>query len=260
MNKFLNTLLLLLLSSLGFSQQKSTGLLTLNSLMSANITLNNSTSTVTLALSGPNDRWFALQFGSFANGDGMLAGTDVVYWNNSTLVDARQNGVGVTPSVDTVNNWALVSNTNNSPSTGLRTLVFTRPFTTGDANDYAFSYANSSIDLAWSRGNSTGYSLAYHGSNRGYSIDTPLSSALGIGDFSLSSTVVYPNPSSGNFTLVSKVPIVSIAVYTQTGSFIRRFNAINYENTIDLTDMGAGVYLLELSDGQSVFWKKVLID
>ncbi|MFA6273880.1 MAG: T9SS type A sorting domain-containing protein [Candidatus Paceibacterota bacterium] len=258
MNKLVIALSLLI-SSLGFSQQKSTGLITLNSLMSATITLNNTTSTVTLTLSGPNDRWFALQFGSFATGDGMLAGTDVVYWNNTTLVDARQNGVGVTPSVDAVNNWTLVANTNNSPSTGLRTVVFTRPFTTGDANDYVFTYANSSIDLAWSRGNTAGYSLAYHGSNRGYSIDTPFTT-LGVDDFSLRSTVVYPNPSSGNFTLISKVPLVSIAVYTQTGGFITRFDASNYDNTIDLSDVGAGVYLLELSDGQSVFWKKVLVD
>lgn len=252
-------ILLLLLSSLGFSQQKSTGLVTLNSLMSASINLNNTTSTVTLTLSGPNDRWFALQFGSFANGDGMLAGTDVVYWNNATLVDARQNGVGVTPSIDATNNWTLVANTNNSPSSGLRTIVYTRPFNTGDANDYVFNYANSSIDFAWSRGNTAGFSLAYHGGNRGYAIDTPFAT-LGVDDFSLRSTIVYPNPSSGNFTLVSKVPLISIAVYTQTGSFITRFNASNYDNTIDLSDVGTGVYLLELSDGQSVFWKKVLVD
>lgn len=258
MNKLL-TSLLLFFGLVGFSQQKSTGTITLNSLMSVNINLNNTTSMVTLTLTGPNDRWFALQFGSFANGGGMQAGTDVVYWNNVTLVDGKQNGIGATPSVDLINNWSLISNVNNSPTTGVRTLVFTRPFNTGDVNDYVFSYANPSVDIAWSRGNTTGYTLAYHGGNRGYAIDTSFVT-LGVSDFLLRATVVYPNPSKGVFTLVSEVPLASVAVYTQTGSFIKKIDVSNYSNTIDLSDVGTGIYLLELSDGQALFWKKILID
>jgi len=258
MNKLFSALLLFS-SLIGFSQQKSTGLITLNSMMSANISLNNATSKVTLTLIGPNDRWFALQFGSFATGGGMQAGTDVVYWNNVTLVDGKQNGIGITPSVDAINNWTLVSNTNDSPSTGLRTIVFTRAFNTGDTNDYTFNYSNPSIDLAWSRAGSAGYSLSYHGSNRGYTIDVPFAT-LGIEDFSLQATAIYPNPSSGLFTLVSKVPLKSIDVYTQTGVFIKHMDTDGLINTIDLSGVGTGVYLLEMSDGLDAYWKKILVN
>ena len=128
------TLLLLIGVSLLSAQQKSTGVVTLSTNMAATLTLDNGTSTATLSLTGPNDRWFALQFGSFTGG--MAAGSDLVYWDNVTLVDARHVGIGSTPTTDATNNWTITSNLNNSPSAGLRTIVATRAFNTGDANDF----------------------------------------------------------------------------------------------------------------------------
>jgi hypothetical protein len=125
------TLLFIFVVTLVNAQQKSTGNITLGTNMIANLSLNNATSLATITLSGPNDRWFSMQFGSFTVG--MEAGSDVVYWNGTTLVDAVQAGVGATPTNDGTNNWTLVSNTNNSPAAGQRTIVYTRPFNTGDA-------------------------------------------------------------------------------------------------------------------------------
>ena len=176
------------------AQTKSTGPVVLSTNLTATLTLNNTTSTAILSYTGPNDRWFALQFGEFVDGDGMVSGEDLVWWNNVTLVDASQSGVGVSPPADATNNWTLISNSDNTPSTGLRTVVFSRPLVTGDANDYQFNFANTSIDFAWARRSSVGYGMNNHsGANRGYSIDVPLTT-LGIEDFSLNASSVFPNP------------------------------------------------------------------
>ncbi len=53
------------LTTMSFAQQKTTGMIDFSSNYSGTLLLDNNTSTVTLTLSGPNDRWFALQFGSF---------------------------------------------------------------------------------------------------------------------------------------------------------------------------------------------------
>ena len=87
------TLLFILIAGFANAQIKSTGNVALGTNMTANMSLNSATSLVTLTLVGPNDRWFAVQFGSFTGG--MQAASDVVYWNGTTLVDAVHVGVGV---------------------------------------------------------------------------------------------------------------------------------------------------------------------
>lgn len=262
------TLLLLALFGLsGFAQTKSTGEVNLSTNVKATLELNNTTTTAKLTLVGPNDRWFALQFGSFngePNGGGMLNGKDVVYWNNITLVDAVQQGQGETPE-DDVNNWTLVTNTNNSPSTGLRTIVFTRPFVTGDGtNDFTFNYADTTIDFAWARksGTNGGYTLNSHGTgNRGYSINVPLT-VLGVEDFSLNASSVYPNPSKGNFTVKSKTTLDKINIYSQTGAFIKtvEVNAGATEVEVSAEGLSQGVYLMELQNASEKSWKKIIIN
>lgn len=160
----------LLLSAMGlFAQSKTTGVVTLTAGMTAKLDLNNTTTTATLTLTGPSDRWFALQFGSFTNGGGMQNGQDLVYFNGTTLVDAVHNGVGVTPSSDGTNNWTVTSNT---VSGGTRTVVATRAFNTGGAEDYTFVYSNNDIDFAYAKGASASFSLAYHGAgNKGYALN-----------------------------------------------------------------------------------------
>lgn len=251
----------MLVSSLIIAQQKSTGSITLSTNMSASLTLDNTTSMAVLSLTGPNDRWFALQFGSFATGDGMLSGEDVVYWNNTALIDAKMNGVGVAPSSDITNNWTLVSNVNNTPSTGLRTIVYTRPLNTGDTNDYVFNYADTSIDFAWARRSSAGFSLNNHSSsNRGYVLDVPLS-VLGSENFSLESALIYPNPAKDIIYVKTTSSIESINLYNQIGTFVKtmKFDSTN-ENEIDIRDLSTGVYFLEIKSNSERTWKKIIIE
>ena len=254
------TLLFIFVASLLNAQQKSTGNVTLGTDMIANLSLNNGTSLATLTLSGPNDRWFALQFGSFSGG--MEAGADVVYWNGSTLVDAVHVGIGTPPSTDGTNDWTLVSNINNSPSAGRRTLVYTRPFNTGDANDYTFVFSNPTIDLALAKHQSASFALAYHGgANRVVVLDNVFP-VLSLDDFSLQASTLYPNPSTGNFTISTKTYLTSVDVYTINGAFVKTFKVDDTSENVELTISGlpTGVYLLELKNEKDKTWKKVVIE
>lgn len=254
------TLLFVFVAALVNAQQKSTGVINLTTNMTANLTLDQGTSTATLVLSGPNDRWFALQFGSFSGG--MEAGADLVYWNGSILVDARHNGVGNTPSIDASNNWTLVNNTNNVPSAGLRTLTYTRPFSTGDTNDFEFVFEDSNIDLAWARFGSASFSLAYHGAtNRGVLLDTTFP-ILGLEDISLKAATLYPNPSTGNFTITTKTFLNTINVYNINGAFVKTIKVDDTSENVEFNISGlpVGVYLLELKNETDKTWKKVIIE
>lgn len=253
--------LVLLCNSIAFSQQKSTGVVNLLNNTTASLVLNNTTSTATLTLSFPNDRWFSLQFGNFIDGQGMIAGSDVVYWNNSILVDAVHNNVNVSPTDDSVNNWTLISNTDNFPAAGLRTIVCSRVLNTGDSNDYQFLYSNNSIDYAFAMRSTPGYLLNYHGSiNRGYAIDVPFS-ALGIEDFSLRATQIYPNPSNGEFLIKAKTVLRQVNVYSQSGAFVKTIKVEeNDAAEIYIKGLQTGVYLLELINDTEKSWKKVIVN
>ena len=256
------TLLFSLCYIIGFAQQKSTGTLILNDNMTVNLTLDNATSTAVLMLSGPNDRWFALQFGSFVNG--MEAGSDLVYWNGSMLVDAQHVGLGSTPNIDDVNNWMMISNEDNVPSDGLRTLVYSRPFNTGDSNDYTFIFNDAKIDLAFARMGSATFTLAYHGAspNRDVLLNTDLN-VLGVEDFSLKTTQIYPNPSLGVFKIKTKTNLNKVSIFTQTGVLVKTVD-IGFEDStkheFTITGLQAGIYLVELSNEVEKSWKKVIVN
>lgn len=245
-----------------FGQQKSTGIVNLTTNMSANFLLDNTTQTVTLTLIGPNDRWFGLQFGSFTNTQGMLSGQDLIWWNNVNVIDSRFNGKGFTPTTDVTNNWTLVSNTNNTPTAGLRTLVCTRPLTTGDANDYQFNFNDTTIDISWARCNAASYTMNNHGSlNRGYAIDTPYTN-LGSTVFEQEEVHVYPNPSQGNFQISAKQAIQKIVVYSLTGKQLQEITP-NPENPKQVhlnNELAKGVYLLNIFGEGLNTWKKVIVE
>ncbi len=250
---------LLIISVSSFAQQKSTGNVALSNNTTANLTLNNTTSKATLTLTGPSDRWFALQFGNFAIGGGMASTQDLVYANETTLVDARHNGIGVPPTTDASQNWTVISNTQAS---GIRTLIAERNLSTGDANDFAFNYANTTINFAWAKNGSAGYSLNNHGGNRGYAIDLPLSATLGVDDFSLKASSIHPNPSNGNFTIETKTGLDQINVYSLIGTLVETINIKDKSQTVEvfLKNLQSGIYLVELKNENDKSWKKIIIE
>lgn len=236
------------------AQTKSTGVVALSvSGMTAKLDLNNTTTTATLTLTGPSDRWFALQFGSFSAGGGMQSGQDLVYFNGTTLVDAFLNGIGSAPSTDT-NNWTVTSNT---VASGSRTVIATRAFNTNNANDYTFVYANSSIDFACARMGSASFSMAYHGANRWYSLDTPLNATLGVDDFEQDRIAFYPNPAGSTFSIQSDDEIRLVTLYDTTGKQIIAFK--NQKESIDVSSLPSGIYFAEIKNGDNEIFIEKLI-
>jgi len=248
--------LLLLLGFVGFAQTKTTGVISLVGSLSVELALNNTTQMATITMTGPSDRWFAVKLGSFTSG--MSIAPDVYYFNGSTLIDASQGGSG--PITDPIQNITVTSNT---VVDGIRTIVATRPFVTGDATDFTYVFTATSIDIAGAFGASAGNNLAYHGSvNRATAIDTPFTT-LGVEDFTLNATHIYPNPSNGIFTVQSKTSLDKISVYSQTGVLVKSIEVqTNSLETIELNLQGlqTGVYLLELQNTNEKSWKKIVID
>lgn len=251
------TFLILILSVLGIAQQKSTGDVLFLAKLSANLMLDNSNSTATLTIQGPSDRWFAITFGSFGNPGAMEAGNDLVYWNGTTLRDATHNGQGVSPSNDIVNNWTVTSNTILS---GTRTIVATRPFV-AEATDFTFNFSDTSISLAGAHANSAiSATLQYHGGNR-FNAGSIALSSLGIDDFSLNASQVYPNPSNGKFFVKTKTYLEKVNVYSQTGALIKTIDVKNSDVNLEVNSDGmqAGVYLIQLVNEKEKTWKKIVI-
>lgn len=189
----------------------------------------------------------------------MLSGQDVVYTNATALIDAKHNGIGQTPTNDPINNWTVLSNIDAG---GIRTITAERNFSTGDVNDYTFNYADTSIDFAWARRSSAGYTINNHGTNnRGYQLDRTFTT-LGVEDFSLNASSVYPNPSNGTFTISSKTNLTEINVYSQTGALVKTIKVEDSSEKADVSINGlqSGVYLIELKNDSDKSWKKVIVN
>lgn len=247
--------LLFLLPLLGMAQSKITNVVSVSG-ASATILLNNDTQTATLTLAGASDRWMACQFGSFSGG--MEAGSDVVYYNGTTLVDAKHNGIGIAPTPDTQNDWTITSNT---VASGVRTIVATRAFNSTDATDFDFDYFATSIGIAVAHSGSASYSLAYHGATNRI-VNTSVSfTTLGVEDISLEAASIYPNPSKGNFSINSKTALEQVSIYTLTGNFVKTIKVESGNSTqLNVNGLSTGVYLIELKSTSQKAWKKVIVE
>jgi hypothetical protein len=251
------------LSVVGFAQQKSTGNISLlgDGSITANLTLNNTTSVATLVLSGPNDRWFALKFGY--TGHPMTSGVDGVYWNGTTLIDGTEGGFAGL-GTDAVQNWTISAG-GSTLSGGVRTITATRPFNTGASSDYVFVYANTTISLAEAKGANPNYTMnssnQHCGTCRETNTAVPLT-ILGVEDFSLRASQVYPNPSNGEFLVKTKTTLEKINVYTQTGSFVKTVEVKDVSDAVEIniTGLQTGIYLIELVNDNEKSWKKVIVN
>ena len=253
--KKITILLFCFLSFSGFSQSKTTGVINLSSNMTANFTLNNATSKVTLVLTGPSDRWFAMGLGVL-EGFGMSDGDVVVY--TTSLSDRNYVGT-VAPATDSSQDWTTVSNV---VASGVRTLTLERALTNSDVNDIQLPYSSTnSIDLAWARSSTASTSLANHGGgNRGFATGT--FTTLGLEDFSLNATSVYPNPSSGEFYIKTKTNLSKVNLYNQTGALVKTIDITDDSKEVRVNTSGiqSGVYFLELLNNAEKSWKKVIVN
>lgn len=237
------------------SQSKSTGTINLTTNMTANFTLNNTTSKATLVLTGPSDRWFALGLG-VSSGFSMNSGDVIVF---STSLTDRNYGGFLAPATDSSQDWTTVS---NNVVSGVRTLTLERSLTNSDTNDFQLPYATTnSISLAWARSSSASTSLANHGSsNRGFASGT--FTTLGIDDFSLNASSVFPNPTSGDFFVKTKTLLNKVNIYTQTGALVKTIEVTDNSNEVEVKISGlqSGIYFLELQNDSEKSWKKVIVE
>ena len=253
--KKITILLFCFLSFSGFSQSKTTGVISLSSNMTANFTLNNATSKVTLVLTGPSDRWFAMGLGVL-EGFGMSDGDVVVY--TTSLSDRNYIGT-VAPATDSSQDWVTVT---NLVASGVRTLTLERALTNSDVNDVQLPYSSTnSIDLAWARSSTVSTSLANHGGgNRGFATGT--FTTLGLEDFSLNATSIYPNPSSEEFYIKTKTNLSKVNLYNQTGALVKTIDITDDSKEVRVNTSGiqSGVYFLELLNNSEKSWKKVIVN
>jgi len=167
--KKISLFLLLIVSLTAFSQTYTTGTVTLTSTAGLAMSIKLDVgANVTMTLTGPSARWFAVGF----DAGSMAAGTDVVAVHSSgalTSFDGNLTGYSA-PATDVQQDWSISSNV---VAGGVRTVIATRALNTGDVNDYTFSAAPGSISLIWARASSNTFNYAYHGNtNRGISSAT----------------------------------------------------------------------------------------
>lgn len=167
LNSMKNNLLFLLLLFVGTyvqAQTYTTGVVTLSTTSGLAMTAKMDVGTqVTLTLTGPATRWFALGFDATSMG----TGNDVVTVHAAGTLSAFDASIGgySAPTADPQQNWTIVS---DAVASGVRTVVATRALNTGDANDHIFTASTGSLSLIWARAGSATYGFSYHGSsNRG---------------------------------------------------------------------------------------------
>ena len=237
--------LALVTTILAMGQSKSTGVIALNNgvPITANFTLNNTTSQVTLILTGPSDRWFGLGIG-IVQGFGMGAGDVLVFTTNTTpnnLTDRYFDGT-VQPLQDT-QDWTTVS---NIVSGSTRTLTLTRALTNSDSNDFQFPYATTnSITIGGVRGSSANnMTVAPHGGSASAGFATGTFTTLGLDGQEIKDFVVYPNPTKDSFSIQTQEELSSVIVYNNVGKVVGNLKPTT--GSYDISFLSTGIYFIEM--------------
>ena len=262
--KKITLLLITMLSATSFGQSKTTGTVSLNNgvPITANFTLNNNTSQVTLILTGPADRWFGLGFGpQVVSGFGMGNGDVVVFTTTTTPNLTDRNFAGTQDPPQDNLDWTTQSNVVSGTT---RTLTLTRSLTTTETtNDLQLPYASTnSINIGGVRAGSASFTVGSHGGSASAGYATLTFTTLGVEGFSLKASQVYPNPSNGEFVVKTKTTLEKINVYTQIGAFVKTIEVANSldEVEVNINGVQTGIYLLELVNDNEKSWKKIIVE
>lgn len=242
MKKIILTLFSLLVL-VTYSQEYDSQTITLSSTPGLNITLRVQTnaSDVTITATGPSDRWYSIGFGTQNMNNG-----DCLIFSNTGISDRHFNGNN-TPVVDS-NDWNVISNITNG---GVRTIVASRSLSTATPTlDFTFNNSLSTIPVVWARSETPTFSLAYHGNtNRGFnSINTTLSSKI----FTLQEIKLFPNPALHQLNVVipDSIDVVDYQIFDLNGKKISSGTISKLENTVDVTTLNKGMYLIYLNHAE----------
>ena len=240
------TLLLLLFYISVFSQSKSTAVIAINPDMTAQFTLDKSTSKVSLVLTGPSYKWTSVGIGTSA----AIASGDVFVYTASVADNTLL-------SANPFQEWNTVSNTVNS---GVRKVTLERALTNLELNDLQLAFdTTNSIDFVWSR---SGVAASTTTANRG-NLTTNFTTTLGIDDISLpEQALIYPNRTSGELFIMTQTNLSKVKIYNQTGSLVKTIsiNDTSNHNKVNVNDLPEGIYIFELQNETDSIFKKVLLN
>ena len=255
MKKIYLAIALFTVITVSVAQTKSAGPVNLGGgIMTLKIDKNLTTSTVTVTLTGPDNKWFGIGF----NASGaMTNGTDCLYYATS-LVDSKITGQA-TPTTDTTNEWTTSSNTIVGNT---RTLVLTRGFV-GGTGDYTFVYNDNSLNVIWAIGSSS--NLAQHSNANTSRGSTALGFTLGVDDFAaLDKIMIAPNPSNGIFTISknNQTSISKVTVFDINGKEVKVIDSeLNFDTiTVDLSKFSKGVYFMEITNETDKVVRKIILE
>jgi hypothetical protein len=77
-----------------------------------------------------------------------------------------------------------------------------------------------------------------------------------LNDIEVAQLLIFPNPTSGIINITGLTQPAEVKIYSLQGQLLK--SELNFTNTIDIYDLPAGVYFLNLTSGQTVL-KKTLI-
>ena len=194
--------------------------------------------------------------------DGILASTQTASFNavHSVISDPATGGIYVMGTGGT-NNWTpnvwKVSSAGNEEAgcDGNAMQTFSLGFTFSQGYYAALYTSNGDLRIA---GNS-GMTDTTSGNDQVMNFMIPLNSlATGINDIKEISFSIYPNPSVNEINIsvedISKIDKINI--YNQLGQKVMQEN--NVSNTINISALPKGIYIVELVSGNSVVRKKMI--
>ena len=250
--KKITFILTLLISSYGFAQNVSTGVVNLGgSDFTVNFQVNGTTNKVTMTMVGPSTVWLAVALNTSA-GDTMGAGgEDVILYDSTGLKDRNLTGGQNAPNVDASQDWTQSSNTVTS---GVRTIVATRDLNTNDSNDYVFTTTNNTaLPLLWAKGSSL--TLGYHGASGGTNSTLGTETIAVMPEFD-----VYPNPADLelNVEFPSSIQKATIAVYSVLGTLVFQAEMDQWNSKINTSEWSAGVFIMNISTADFSQTKRII--
>jgi|TARA_B110000902_G_scaffold218092_1_gene251727 hypothetical protein len=239
--KKITFILTLLISSYGFAQNVSTGVVNLGgSDFTVNFQVNGTTNKVTMTMVGPSTVWLAVALNTSA-GDTMGAGgEDVILYDSTGLKDRNLTGGQNAPNVDASQDWTQSSNTVTS---GVRTIVATRDLNTNDSNDYVFTTTNNTaLPLLWAKGSSL--TLGYHGARGGTTSTLGTETIAVMPEFD-----VYPNPADLelNVKFPASIQKATVAVYSVLGSLVFQAEMDQWNSKINTSEWSSGIFIVNIN-------------
>lgn len=255
--KKITLFIFLLIASFGFSQNWTTGQVSLDpgDNFTVQFDINEGTNVVTMTMIGNQNVWLAVAPGVSA-GNGMgNAGDDCIVYSSSGLSDRNMPAGTGTPFSDGINDWTIVS---NNTAGGLVTVIATRAVNTGNAGDFVFPTSAQALPILWAHGNGT-TSFGYHGfSNKAGAL---ANITLSNEDFQLNPVRfnISPNPSNRDLNIginYESTRNYNVEVFDVLGKQIYRGQLTKDDTSIDASNWRSGVYLVKLSSDQVTLTKR----